>query len=230
MEHLKGSILGPLLFIIYVNDLCQTSEFQKPIMFADDTNLFYKSKTVKTLFLKANIELKKISQSFQANKLSLNEDKTRCKLFYKVQDRDNLPLQLPILKINNYEIKRSTSIKFLGVMVDEHLNWKDHINVIENKLSKNLGLLHKAKQFLNAKAMKSLYFSFINSYLTYGNVVSCRNSTNKTKKLFSKQKQAIKIIPMVDIHANLNSDEKMKHLDILNIYKLNLYQILNIMF
>ena len=108
--------------------------------------------------------------------------------FHKLQDRDNLPLQLPVLKINNYEIKRSTSIKFLGIMVDEHLNWKDHINVIENKLSKNLGLLHKAKQFLNAKAMKSLYFSFIHSYLTYGNVAWCSTSMNKTKKLFSKQK------------------------------------------
>ena len=107
---------------------------------------------------------------------------------------------------------------------------KNHINVIENKLSKNLGLLHKAKQFLNAKAMQSPYFSFIHSYLTYGNVVWCSTSMNKTKKLFSKQKQAIKIIPMADIHANLNSDEKMKHLDIINVYKLNLYQILNLMF
>ena len=92
--------------------------------------------------------------------------------------------------------------------MDEHLNWKDHINVIENKLSKNLGLLHKAKQFLNAKAMKSLYFSFIHSYLTYGNVVWCSTSMKKTKKLFSKQKQAIKIISMADIHANLSFDEK----------------------
>ena len=115
-------------------------------------------------------------------------------------------------------------------MVDEHLNWKDHINITENKFSKNLGLLHKAKQFLNAKAMKSLYFSFIHSYLTYGNVAWCSTSMNKTKKLFGKQKQAIKIIPMADIHTNLNPDQKMKHLDILNIYKLNLYQVLNIMF
>ena len=76
--------------------------------------------------------------------------------------------------------------------------------------------------------MKSLYFLFIHSYLTYGNVAWCSTSMNKTKKLFGKQ--AIKTIPMADIHANLNSDEKMKHLDILNIYKLNLYQILNIMF
>ena len=111
-----------------------------------------------------------------SSKQSLNEDKTRFTLFCKLQDRDNLPLQLPVFKINNYEIKRSSSIKFLGVMVDENLNWKDRINVIENKLSKNLGLLHKAKQFLNAKTMKSLYFSFIHSYLTYGNVLWCSTS------------------------------------------------------
>ena len=101
------------------------------------TNLFCKSKTVKTLFLKENIKLKKNSEWFQANKLSLNKDKTRFRLFHKIQDRDNLPLQLPVLRINNYEIKRSSSIKFLGVMVDEHLKWKGHINVIENKLSKD---------------------------------------------------------------------------------------------
>ena len=74
-------------------------------MFADDTNLFCKSKTVKTLFLKANINLKKKLEWLQANKLSLNKDKTRFIFFLKLQDRDNLPLQLPVLKINNYEIK-----------------------------------------------------------------------------------------------------------------------------
>ena len=161
---------------------------------------------------------------------SLNKDKTLLKLFHKLQDRDKLPLQLPVLKINNYKIERSSSITFIRVMVDEHLNWKDHINIIKNKLSKSLVLLHKEKQFLKAKVMKSLYFSFIHSYLTYGNVAWCSNSMNKTKELFSKQKEAIKIIPMAEIHENLSSDEKIKHLNILNIYKFNLYQILNIMF
>ena len=96
-------------------------------MFADDTSLFCKSKSVITLFLKANIELKKNSEWFQASKLYLNEDKTRFTLFHKLQDRDNLPLQLPVLKINDYEIKSSSSIKVLGVMVDEHLNWKGNV-------------------------------------------------------------------------------------------------------
>ena len=67
------------------------------------------------------------------NKLSLNEDKTTFTLFHRIQDRDNLPLRLPILKINDYDIKRSSSIKFLGVLVDEHLSWTDHINILENK-------------------------------------------------------------------------------------------------
>ena len=150
-------------------------------MFADDTNLFCKSKTVKTLFLKANIELEKIGM-VQANKLSLNKDKTRFTLLHKLQDRDNLPLQLLTLKMNSFKIKRSISIKSLGVIVDEHLNWKDQINVIENKLSKNWGLLQKAKQLLNAEAIKNLYFSFIHSYLTYGNVVWYSISMNKLKK------------------------------------------------
>ena len=88
-------------------------------------------------------------------------------------------------------------------MVEEHLNWKDHINITENKLSRYLGPLHKAKQFLNAKPMKSLYFSLIHSCLTYGNVEWCSTSVNKSKKLFSKQKQATKIIPLADIHTQI---------------------------
>ena len=110
--------------------------------------------------MKANLELGKIYEWFRVNKLSLNEDKTRFTFFHRPQDRDNLPLRLPALKMDDYEIKQPSSIKFLGILVDEHLSWIDHINILENKLSKNVGLLYKAKPFLNAKAMKSLYFSF----------------------------------------------------------------------
>ena len=153
----QGSILGPLLFIIYINDLCQVSDVLKLIMFADDTNVRCSSNDIKTLFLNTNLELQKISEWFWANKLSLNEDKTTFTLFHRIQDRDNLPLRLPILKINHYDLKRSSSIKLIGVLVDEHLSWTDHINILENKLSKNVGLLYKSKHFLNASGMKSLY-------------------------------------------------------------------------
>ena len=115
-------------------------------------------------------------------------------------------------------------------MVDEHLNWKDHINIIEEKLSKNLVLLHRTKQFSNVKPMKSLHFLFIHSYLTYGNVTWSSTSLYQTKKLFSKQKQAVTVIPIADIQAILSSDKKVKHLDILNIYKLDPFPVLSIMF
>ena len=88
-------------------------------MFADDTNLFCSGKHMKTLFQTANIE----AIWFQANKISLNQSKTKFTLFYKSWDNDNLGLKLPILKINNFEIKRASSIKFLGIMVDKNLTF-----------------------------------------------------------------------------------------------------------
>ena len=130
-------------------------------MFEDDTNLFYSHNNVKILFKNANDELEKIPQWFKGNKISLNEGKTKFTLFHKPRDKDNLPLQLPSSKINNNEIKRSSSIKFLRVLVDENLTWIGHITLVENKLSKNLELLHKAKNYLNKKSMVSLYYSFI---------------------------------------------------------------------
>ena len=105
--------------------------------------------------------------------------------------------------------------------MDEHLNWIDHINTLENKLSKNVGLLYKANPFLNAKAMKN--FSLFDSYLTYGNIAWCSTSMTKLKKIFSKQKQAIKTISMTSLdYKNLKSEEIMDRLGILNIYKLNI--------
>ena len=130
---------GAATFIVYVNDLYRASNILKPIMFANDTNLFCVGKHIKTLFQTAKIELGKIAIWFQAKKLSLNESKTKFTLFYKSWDKDNLPL-----KINNFEIKRITPIK-LGIMVDENLTWNDHIHILENKLSKNIGLLYRAK-------------------------------------------------------------------------------------
>ena len=166
----QGSILGPLLFLIYVNDLKSSSKILNPIMFADDTNLFYSHKNIKSLFDMMNKELKHISEWFRANKLSLNASKMRYTFFHKLQIADDIPLQLPPLWINNILIKREYSLKFLGVILDENLSWKSHIKLLENKIAKNVGILYKAKFILNQKCLKSIYYAFIPSYINYANI------------------------------------------------------------
>ena len=183
-------------------------------MFADDTNSFCSGKQIKTLFQTANIELEKIAIWFQANKLSLNENKTKFTL--------NLPLKLPILKLNNFEIKRTTSIKFLGIMVDKNLTWNNHIHILENKLSKNIGLLYRAKPYLDKNTMATLYFSFFHSYLNYGNIARASTTKSKLRKIASQQRQAVNDIPKSDNQEITTSRKFMEENGILNVYKLNL--------
>ena len=99
-----------------------------------------------------------------------------------------------MLQINNQKVERVESIKFLGVFLDQHLSWTYHIKYIENKIAKNIGLLYRAKQFLNKRSLVALYYSYIHTYLNYANL--SWGSTNRTnlKKLFSQQKHAIRIV------------------------------------
>ena len=149
----KGSILGPLLFLIYINNLNQSSNILDPIMLTDDTNLFYSHHQIKILFKTANCELKNISQSFRANKLSLNIV-IKYILFHKYSTKEKIPLKLPTLKLGNKVIEKTPSVKFLGVMLDESVSWKYHMKTVKNKLSKNIGLLCRAKQFHSNKEKK----------------------------------------------------------------------------
>ena len=99
-------------------------------MFADDTNLFYEHNDLKTLFSLVNQELRKINEWFEANKLSFNAEKTKYSLFHKPSGRDDLSLLLLKLLIKKHQVERAESIKFLGVLLDENLSWKDHIKYI----------------------------------------------------------------------------------------------------
>ena len=145
----QGSILGPLLFLIFVNDL--QAKYLDPIMFADDTNLFCSHKNIKTLFQIVNSELKLVTEWFLANKLSLDVKKTKYVLFHKVTICDSLPLQLPAMTLNNIEIKSENSIKFLGVIIGENLTWKNYIEIVENKFLKILEFFTGLVIYLTSK-------------------------------------------------------------------------------
>ena len=166
----QGSILGPLLFLIYVNDLHKASSILKPVMFADDTKLFLSNEDINKLFGDMNVELQKMSIWFKANKLSLNLTKTKWTLFHSQKKKRLIANDLPMLCIDNSEIIRESVIKFLGIFIDENLTWKYHTEHICNKVSKSIGIMYKSRNILCKRLMKQLYFSFIHSYLNYANI------------------------------------------------------------
>ena len=220
----QGSILGPLLFLLYVNDLQQASKIIKPIMFADDTNLFYSNKDLKLLFKTVNTELERIQIWFNANKLSLNVSKTKYSLFHSSVYKDKIPLHLPKLTINDVAIKREPTMTFLGVLLDENLNWKEHINYIENKISKSMGILYKSRFLLNEQCTKNLYFDFVHSYLNYGNAAWASTTKTNLSILLRRQKHASRIVYFKDRYTH--AKPLMISLNALNIYQLNIYKIL----
>ena len=123
----QGSIFGPLLFLVYVNNLQSSSRILNPILFAGDTNLFYEHKNIKKIFATVNEELINydINDWFMAKKLSLRVGKTTYSLLHKPSRVDDLPLKLPKLSINIQETKRAPYTKFLGVILHENLTWKE---------------------------------------------------------------------------------------------------------
>jgi hypothetical protein len=224
----QGSILGPLLFLLYINDLSSTSNLLNFILFADDSNLFYSHKNIETLFTVVNEELKKVNEWFICNKLSLNVQKTKFSLFHKPSKTKEIPFILPNLLMNKTNIKRQISVNFLGVNFDEKLSWKVHINSIEKKISKSIGMIYRVKPLLNFKSLKSLYFSFIHSYLTYGNIVWASTNYTKLKKLYSKQKHAVRII--FGSGRAVPCEPLLRVIGALNIFKLNIHLVLLFMY
>ena len=161
----QGPILGPLLFVIYISDLYNVFNILQPKMFADDANLFSSHSNIKDLFNNAKLDLNKIALWFKANKLPLNKGKTKYIFFHRFCKKGNIPLKLPMLVINGKVIERTTSIKFLGILLYKHLSWENHILVVENKVSKNIGILHKARNIFRMAGLKTLHFSFVHSHL-----------------------------------------------------------------
>ena len=162
----QGSILGPLLFIIYVNDLYSITDLQL-IMYADDTCVI--SPFVLKYDSKNNINnrLQKIASWLASNKLSLNVEKTKCMLFHFKQKRIE-HAQIPHISINEKPLKLVTSIKFLGVYLDENLSWEQHINHTANAISKVNGLLSKLKHYFPSNTLLIIYNSLILSRLNFG--------------------------------------------------------------
>ena len=157
----QGSILGPTLFLLYINDICNVSEIFKSILFADDTNFFCSGKSMNQLCNRVFGELSKLNKWFAVNKLSLNVDETNFIVFMNHKVKDEF-----IIKIGDKMIQRIFKTKFLGVIIDDKLNWKEHIKCISAKLSKTIAIMFKSKMVLDKYSLRTLYCSLFYHILT----------------------------------------------------------------
>ena len=186
----QGSILGPLLFLIYINDLPNFSNQLTSILFADDSNLFTDSKNLLELQNKINEEMPKLVDWLSANRLSLNVGKTHLMIFSpNKQPHPNINIY-----INGIALDIVTKTKFLGLMLDNKLNWKSHALYLSSKISKSIGILSIARKFLNQKTLIQLYYSFIYPYLIYANLAWGKASDVALWPIYKIQKLAIRLI------------------------------------
>ena len=201
----QGSILGPLLFVIYINDLPHSSELAKFILYADDANIIITGDNELELQRKYNILTTAIEKWVNTNGLLLNVTKTK----YMIFSNKKILIDLDV-KYANKPIERKTSAKFLGVLINENLNWNDHIAALRLKMSRNAGILFKVKGILPIKAMKTLYHCFIHSHLNYCSTIWGLGSKSSLEPLFIAQKRAIRsLIPgFVNYFYNKETQEK----------------------
>ena len=201
----QGSILGPLIFLIYINDARNATSALNFIHFADDTNLaknmsFFangnNSLSHSQVERRINAELKKVYDWLCVNKLSLNVSKTRSMLF----KHPKIPTvhRSYELEINGEKIKRVKEFNFLGIMLDEHLTWKPHIKKIRSKVCQSIGVIKRVRKILPLAALKSLYSALILSHLTYGIKLWGQDFQTETKAkqhaAFIIQKRAVRFI------------------------------------
>ena len=164
----QGSVLGPLLFLVYINDICNASELVSPKLFADDTNIFLCDHSLKQLNNKCSTALTQFADWINANKLSLNIDKTNYSIFATNNKKKELDNYLFELKIDNCLILRTKCAKYLGVFIDDSLKWTNHIDFVYKSIIKYIGIFYKLRYKLSTAALRSLYFSTVYPRILYG--------------------------------------------------------------
>ena len=223
----QGSTLGPLLFLLYVNDMKYSSNLLRFTQFADDTTTTYRGFDLDIVKQIVEKEIKKVLIWLTANKLIINIQKTHTMLFTNKRGNNTLHIT-----VQNTELEQKDSCKFLGIFIDKDLNWKTHIDYIANKVSKIVALLGRLKHTFPKSILKNLYLSLLLPYLNYGNVIWASADKTNLNSLVILQKKAIRIICKVKYFDH--TEPLFKSLEILhlsNIYKLNcllfIYKLFN---
>lgn len=221
----QGSILGPLLFIIYMNDIAAVTNKFHFTLYADDTSLLEplcsfaveSNESYESISKNINNELKLITNWLSLNKLSLNAKKTKMMVFHHKQK--NLCTKSLKLYINSKKIECVKEFNFLGVMLDENLNWKSHVQKVSSKVAGVAGTLSRLKRFLPSNILKTIYNALIQPHLNLGVLLWGIN----IGRIYKLQKWAVRAITSSKYNSHTAPIfKKLKILRIHELYRLNL--------
>lgn len=195
----QGSILGPLLFIIYMNDISTASKLFNFILYADDTSLIFSSALLdlnRANKNSINNELLNVSSWLTENKLSLNISKTKYMLFHHHQKHISTD-SIPQLEFDGNKIEYVDQFKFLGIIVDNNLNWKPHIDLTCRRILTTIGILSRTKNYFPRHVLLNIYQTLISCHLNYGIILWGQHSS----KVENLQRRALRLV----LNKNYNS-------------------------
>lgn len=218
----QGSTLGPLLFLLYMNDLPTVTKF-KVNFFADDTNLIMSDFDAKQLENDVNNELKNVDNWMRRNKLSINFAKTEYMLISNKKNIDSFKIN-----IDSYEIERKDHIRYLGVLLDNKLTWHYQVEKVRLKVVSGVWALARLRNFVSAKILLNVYYSMICSHINYCILSWGSAARTVLKPIYVLQKKAVRLITRSDYKAHANPI--FKKLNILTIYDIHKLEVAKYMY
>ena len=215
----QGSVLGPLLFLLYINDLHCAIKHSLVHHFADDTNLLLINKSLKQLQKHMNIDLKILQNWLKANKISLNASKTELILFHHHNKKINYNLKI---KIDGKILYPSDYVKYLGILMDSSLNWRFQSNALAIKLSRANGMLSKVRHYVPLNTLRMIYFGIFHSIMSYGSQIWGQFFNLSVKRISNLQNKSMRIINFAHYRAPVNMYYKQNNiLKITDLVQLN---------
>ena len=222
----QGSVLGPILFLIYINDLYRCVDDCLVRLFADDTSLIVYDKNIRHLVNSSKDKIKLLSNWCICNKLTINYDKT-CFILFHTKNK-SIPADLDQIQINTNIIKRVSSTKYLGVILDECFTWKDHVNYVCKSLLKYFGIFNRVKNFVSNKISRLLYFAFIYSRIKYGIQIYGTCASSLLNKLQIIQNKLMKLLLKLDRLTSTNDvHSRLDILKVKHIHELHVIDFVN---
>lgn len=192
----QGSILGPLMFLIFINDISQLPLFGKIYLFADDSSLFYPGQNNIEIKRKMERDLVIINEYFRLNRISMNAAKTKVIIFTSNR-RAKDPM---VIEFDQHQIPEIDCVKFLGLTIDRHLSWNEHCKNLISKISQGLGALYKFKNKFDEETKKMIYYACIHSHLTY--CTALWGESSLSRKIQTIQNKALRVVYSCDRRSN----------------------------